>query len=259
MIEDWFTVTKIADETYAISEYGHWEKVHSFLLIGEREAALIDTGLGIGNIKEVVDSLTDLPITVVTTHVHTDHIGSHQLFSNIAVHEGDADWLRNGIIGLSMEQIRKDLIRDLTKPLPKNFDIEDFSLYQGEPQIILKDGDRLELGNREIEIIHTPGHSPGHIAVLDHRFHFLFTGDLLYVNTPIYAFYPSTNPKDLVDSLFKIANLANVSQVYDSHKQLGLPVSLLNEVREAAEYLRSEDLDHFGTGLHEFPHISILF
>lgn len=49
-MSDWFTIEKIDNETYAISEYGHWEKVHSYLLIGKKYALLIDTGLGIGNI-----------------------------------------------------------------------------------------------------------------------------------------------------------------------------------------------------------------
>lgn len=65
------------------------------MLIGEERAALIDTGLGIDNIKRITDQLTDLPIIVLTTHVHTDHIGSHQEFDTIYVHEDDADWLIN--------------------------------------------------------------------------------------------------------------------------------------------------------------------
>ncbi|PIB63728.1 MBL fold metallo-hydrolase, partial [Pseudomonas sp. 2822-17] len=65
MFEDkWFTVQKIYNDTYAISEYGHWEKVHSFLLIGNNKAVLIDTGLGIDNIKRITDKLTTLPIDV---------------------------------------------------------------------------------------------------------------------------------------------------------------------------------------------------
>lgn len=53
--DSWFTVQLIDSKTYAISEYGHWEKVHSFLLIGEEKAVLIDTGLGIDNIKRITD------------------------------------------------------------------------------------------------------------------------------------------------------------------------------------------------------------
>jgi glyoxylase-like metal-dependent hydrolase (beta-lactamase superfamily II) len=122
LIKDaWFTIQEIDKKTYAISEYGHWEKVHSFLLVGEEKAALIDTGLGIDSIKRVTDQLTDLPIVVITTHVHTDHIGSHGEFETIYVHEGDEDWLMNGIQGLSLEQIRKDISRDITLPVPETF------------------------------------------------------------------------------------------------------------------------------------------
>ncbi len=55
-MNNWFTIDKIDEATYAISEYGHWEKMHSYLLIGRTHALLIDTGLGTGNIKTEVDS-----------------------------------------------------------------------------------------------------------------------------------------------------------------------------------------------------------
>ena len=71
---DWFTVEMIDKDTFAISEYKHWEETHCYLLSGTEKAVLIDTGLGVANIKEIVDSLTTLPVLVVTTHVHWDHI-----------------------------------------------------------------------------------------------------------------------------------------------------------------------------------------
>ena len=83
----WFTIEKIDTQTFAISEYQHYEETHCYLLCGQNKAALIDTGLGVSNIKRVVDSLTTLPVTVLTTHVHWDHIGGHGFFDRIAVHE----------------------------------------------------------------------------------------------------------------------------------------------------------------------------
>lgn len=70
----WFTVTQIDNNSFAISEYGDWEKVHSFLLIGEEKAALIDTGLGIDNIKRITDQLTSLPIICIND---TCSLGPH--------------------------------------------------------------------------------------------------------------------------------------------------------------------------------------
>lgn len=260
MIEDsWFTVAKIADNTYAISEYGHWEKVHSFLLNGEEKAVLIDTGLGIDNIKRITDQLTDLPIDVVTTHVHADHIGSHGEFERIFVHPEDKDWLVNGIKGLSIEQIRQDMSRDITLPVPDTFNPNTYRPFQGKPAGILNDGDKLDLGNRRLIIYHTPGHSPGHISILDETNGYLFTGDLLYDKTPIYAFYPSTNPVDLVNSLDRIAQIPNITMVYGSHNTLGLNPTILEEVKRAVKFLRENELTEFGTGIHQFNGFSIQF
>jgi glyoxylase-like metal-dependent hydrolase (beta-lactamase superfamily II) len=260
MIKDsWFTIQEIDKKTYAISEYGHWEKVHSFLLLGEEKAALIDTGLGIDNIKRITDQLTDLPIVVITTHVHADHIGSHGEFDKIYVHEGDADWLTNGIKGLSIEQIRKDISRDITLPTPETFHPDTYKPFQGKPSGILQDGDVMNIGNRDITIYHTPGHSPGHISVFDNKNGYLFTGDLLYDETPIYAFYPSTNPVDLVHSWEKISDIPDVTKVFGSHNTLGLDPAILVEVKNAIRELKDKRLIEHGTGIHKFKGFSVQF
>ena len=92
-MDNWFTIEQIDRDTFSISEYKHWEETHCYLLCGEKCAILIDTGLGVSNIRKIVDSLTELPVMAVTTHVHWDHIGGHKYFDNIAVHEAEKDWL----------------------------------------------------------------------------------------------------------------------------------------------------------------------
>ncbi|MGE6260255.1 MBL fold metallo-hydrolase [Heyndrickxia sporothermodurans] len=259
ILDDWFTVEEIDTHTFAISEYGHWEKVHSFLLIGDKKAALIDTGLGIDHMKRITDQLTALPITVITTHVHADHIGSHQEYETILVHEAEEDWLINGIKGLTIERIRKDIARDITIPTPATFNPDTYTPYQGKPTGLLSDKDKIDLGNRLLTIYHTPGHSPGHISIFDHKQSYLFTGDLLYTETPIYAFYPTTSPKDLVNSLERITNLKNVSKIFGSHNRLGLDPSIFLEVQEAVRFLKVKDLIRHGTGIHTFKNFSFQF
>ncbi|WP_333888178.1 MBL fold metallo-hydrolase [Clostridium sp.] len=166
-MDTWFTIEKIDDSTYSISEYGHWEKVHSYLIIGEKSACLIDTGLGIGNIKEVTDSLTSLPIKVITTHVHWDHIGGHKYYEDIYVHKGDSTWLEEGI-PIPLNVIKNYVIKPpITKPFPKNFDINKYTIYKGKASHVIEDGYVVSLGNRELQIIYTPGHSPGHVCIHD--------------------------------------------------------------------------------------------
>lgn len=257
--DSWFTVNQIDNTTFAISEYGHWEQVHSYLLIGEEKAALIDTGLGIDNIKRITDQLTNLPIIVLTTHVHWDHIGSHGEFKNIYVHKDEEDWLVNGIKKLSIEQIRKDVSRDITIPTPETFNPDTYKPFQGNPTGLLNDGDEIEIGNRKLTIYHTPGHSPGHISILDNSKGYLFTGDLLYDGTPVYAFFPTTNPVDLTQSLKKISNITNVTKIYGGHNTIGLDASLLQEVGNAVEELKEKDQVRFGTGIHKFKGFSVQF
>ena len=88
-------------------------------------------------------------------------------------------------------------------------------------------GTRLILETDSLSIYHTPGHSPGHISILDDETGYLFTGDLLYSDTPVYAFYPSTSPEDLVNSLEKIAKIKAVSKIYGGHNKLGLEPKIL--------------------------------
>ncbi|MBE9914895.1 MBL fold metallo-hydrolase [Paenibacillus donghaensis] len=260
IIDDaWFTVSKLDASSFAISEYGHWEKVHSYLLIGEERAALIDTGLGIDNMRRMTDQLTDLPIMVLTTHVHADHIGSHGQYDEIYVHEAEEDWLVNGIKKLSIEQIRKDISRDITRPVPASFHPSTYTPYQGKPTGLLRDGDEIELGSRKLVIYHTPGHSPGHIAVHDTSRGYLFTGDLLYDETPVYAFYPTTSPGDLVNSLERITGIAGVGKIYGGHNRLGLDPVLLDVVKDAVKELREKNLVRFGTGIHRFNGFSVQF
>lgn len=257
--DPWFTVEKIDEATFAISEYGHWEKVHSFLLLGDEKAALIDTGLGIDNIKRITDQLTDLPITVITTHVHWDHIGSHGEFDEIYVHELEKDWLINGIKGLPIEQLRKDIGQDITLPTPASFDPLAYVPFQGNPTGVMKDGDILDIGKRRLMILHTPGHSPGHVCVFEKESGYLFTGDLLYTGAPVYAFYPTTDPVDLVNSLERIANLTDVNKVFGSHNQLGLETGIFEDAKAAVKELREKDVIRHGTGIHTFGRFSVQF
>ena len=104
----WFHVACIDPQTFVISEYRHPEEPHCYLLCGETEAVLIDTGLGISDLRAIVDSLTGLPLTVLTTHVHWDHIGAHRLFARFAVHEAEKDWIAD-CFPLSTERVKAQL------------------------------------------------------------------------------------------------------------------------------------------------------
>ncbi|MBU3142691.1 MBL fold metallo-hydrolase [Clostridium sp. CF012] len=255
-MDKWFTIEKIDDETYAISEYGHWEKVHSYLLIGKTSALLIDTGLGIGNIKKEIDKLTELPVVVVTTHVHWDHIGGHALFNNICVHKNDVEWLKTGIpVPLSI--IKKSvMLGPFSKKLPAEFNIEDYKIYTGEPTKILNDNDIIDIGLRKIRVIHTPGHSPGHICLLEEEKGYLYTGDLVYKGT-LYAFYPSTDPRLFKESIDKISSLKGITKILPAHNDLNVQVGLINSIKKAFEHIEYKGMLKQGNGVFDFEYFKI--
>ncbi len=256
MTHSWFDVTRIDDTTYAISEPGHWERCISYLVIGSMSAALIDTGLGIANIRLVTDQLTDLPIKVLTTHVHWDHIGGHSLYDQTYVHAGDLDWLVHGL-PMPLSVIRAGLMRDpLTRPAPPEFDPDKYVPYTEQPTGLLQDGETIELGKRRLVALHTPGHSPGHLCFFDPEQGYLFTGDLLYQGT-LYAFYPSTDPVAYAASIARLAAMQGVCRLLPGHNELDVPVALLGRANTAFGQLREHGLLCHGSGMHDFGRLKI--
>ncbi len=253
-IKDWFEVTKIDSTTFAISETKHWEKTNCYLLIGEEKACLIDSGTGIANIKAITDELTDKEIILLTTHAHWDHTGNHAFFKNKAIHSEEVSWLENGL-PFPERFIRKMMYKavDLSD-FPKDYNKEITGIYKGSADLILNDGDFIELGNRKLEIIHTPGHSPGHICIKDNNK--LFTGDLIYYGT-IFINFNSTNPNDYYNSIRKLINLQDLSHIYPGHHRFPVRKTIIPEILEQMDILKFNKKFTHGTGLFTFNDFSI--
>jgi glyoxylase-like metal-dependent hydrolase (beta-lactamase superfamily II) len=255
--QEWFKIEEIDCKTFAISEYGHWEQTHAYLLMGKKSAALIDTGTGIGNIEQKVKQLTNLPVIVVTTHCHWDHIGGHEYFDTISIHSGDKEWLENGL-PIPLETIKINLMKEpfLWNP-PPDFSLEEYRVYRGKPTTILEDGNEIDLGNRKLKIIHTPGHSPGHICVYEEEKWYLATGDILYEGT-VYANYPSTDPIALYKSIQRLAGLPKVEKLLPGHNRLNIPTAYLEKFRILCKKIALEGRLKHGTGLHQAEGVALL-
>ena len=246
-MDNWFTIDKIDANTYIISEYRHWEETHCYLLNGNTRSLLIDTGLGISNIYEEVLKLTDKPITAVATHIYWDHIGGHKYFPDFYAYADELDWL-NGNFPLSIETIREMVIDRCD--LPEGFCVSDYELFQGMPTKVLTDHDIIDIGGREIEVLHTPGHSPGHLCFWEKSRGYLFTGDLVYKDI-LFAYYPSTDPEAYLDSLEKVAALP-VKRVFPAHHSLDIEPEILIRMREAFRNLKADGKLHHGSGTFNY-------
>lgn len=246
--DDWFTVDKIDADSYIISEYRHWEETHCYLLIGTARALLIDTGLGIRNIREVVKAITDKPVTAVATHVHWDHIGGHKYYArDFYAHAAELDWL-NGSFPLSLETVRQ-MVLDRCD-IPNDFDIDRYELFVGAPSKVLHGGEEIDIGGRRIEVLHTPGHSPGHMCFYERARGYLFTGDLVYKDT-LFAYYPSTDPTAYLKSLKAIAAL-NASRVFPAHHSLDIAPEIIVRMRDALSELERRGKLRLGSGTFDY-------
>ena len=95
-VQEWFEVWEAEPGVFVIEEPLHAERVKSYLIVGDERAALIDTGMGVGNIAAVIDDLTDKPVTVLLSHAHWDHIGGNTGFHDLRIHPAEADALLTG-------------------------------------------------------------------------------------------------------------------------------------------------------------------
>ena len=246
-MREWFTVEQVDHDTWAISEYGHWEETHCYLAVGRERALLIDTGLGVQDISAVTEALTGKIVTALPTHVHWDHIGGLWRFEDFLAHRAELPWLTGGF-PLPLEAVRNMVARDCR--LPENFDLGKYRIFQGTPKELLSGGEILDLGGRKLEVIHTPGHSPGHMCLWERERGYLFTGDLVYRGT-LYADYPSTDPEAYLKSLEKTAALP-VERVLPGHHSLDVDPGLVSRVRNGLQDLKSRGLLRHGSGTFEF-------
>jgi glyoxylase-like metal-dependent hydrolase (beta-lactamase superfamily II) len=186
--EDWFEVYLVDDGIYAIYEPGQFEEVMSFLITGEDFALMFDTGLGIGNIRNVVDQLTDLDVVVLNSHTHYDHIGGNHLFDTI--YGTSLEYSKTRSMGSPPESVAGFLQEGwVWKNLPAGFSAADYQSNAFDIDRFVYEGDRIDVGGRVLEILFTPGHAPDSICLIDRENRILFTGDTFYL-APLYTHIP---------------------------------------------------------------------
>lgn len=138
---------------------------------------------------------------------------------------------------------------------PPGFDLAGYQIYQRGCRRALQDGDVIGLGGREVTVLHTPGHSPGHCCFYEAARGSLYTGDLAYGGC-LYAFYPTTDPRQFFRSVQKVADLP-VKNLYPGHHKLDIPASLLGRVEEAFRSIDAKGQLRQGQGVFRFDGFQI--
>lgn len=213
--DPWFEVYKPAPGVFAIYEPHQAEEVISYLIVGEKRAVLFDTGMGISDIKKVTSELTTLPIRVLNSHTHNDHVGGNWQFDD--VYGMDTDFTRKNAMG-SREDAQEEIGPDqICGALPSTFDARSYATRPWKISAIVLDGDKLDLGGRKLEVLATPGHTPDAITLIDRANGLLFTGDTYYP-APIWLFRPETDLGAYAASIRKLAALEpQIKMVLGAH------------------------------------------
>jgi glyoxylase-like metal-dependent hydrolase (beta-lactamase superfamily II) len=238
-LQNWFEVYRLTDGTYAIYEPNQFEEAISYLVEGTERAVLIDTGNGIGNIREVVEALTDLPVSVILTHEHYDHVAGAWRFQEIAAFD-NAESLARLALGRSNESLQRYVADDyLWKPLPEGWDPSTWTIPPIEPTELLHDGDMVDLGGRTLEVIYTPGHSPGSMCLLDSDHRLLFTGDHFFPG-PLYAHADDVVLEDYIASNQRLADrIDEYDWLLSGHNEPWVSSEVIPRVSEAFETIFS--------------------
>jgi len=235
--DPWFEVYKPAAGVFAIYEPHQSEETISYLILGKEKALLLDTGMGISDLRKVVRELTPLPVIVVNSHTHDDHVGDNWQFETI--YSMDTDFSRQNAKGSKEDAQAEIALGEICGELPKTFDA---GAYQTKPWKITRyihDGETIDLGGRSLQILSTLGHTPDALCLFDEANGLLFTGDTYYP-APIWLYRPETDLDAYAKSIRRLAALApRVKIVLGQHNIPVAAPSVLPSLVSAFDKLRA--------------------
>jgi len=261
----WFEVHKVAPGVFAIWEPGNWQEVISYLIVGEKRALLWDTGMDIGSMKLLVGKLTDLPITVLNSHAHFDHMsGDHQFkrvwnidvpYARRVARDG---WSHDYVAGWETPDTFNPNV-----PVPARFDAATVYAHPYKVTRWVHAGDPFDLGDRVMRIIATPGHSPDGISLLDESHRLLFVGDVFYLDE-LYAFLNGSNLARYTATAHKLAgSVPELRHVMPSHMTTMVSPKWLTKMNAAFRAIRDgsatryEDYPDEGLRIYDFGKFKI--
>jgi glyoxylase-like metal-dependent hydrolase (beta-lactamase superfamily II) len=238
--EPWFEVYRVASDLFVIHEPRHYEGTTITLILGTRRALLVDTGCGIGNLRPLVERLTTKPVLIVNTHTHLDHLGANHQFHELAMfdHPTTRQIAENGVPATTY---RFELLHDglVQGPWPIGFDPVTATLRPFTVTRWLRDGDQIDIGGSQLEVLFTPGEAVDNICLLDRSRRVLCSSDILLLGG-VWSHLPGGNVRDLAASYRRLMqHYGDFDRIMPSHGQPWLGKDLLPEMLAGAEAVLS--------------------
>ncbi|XP_053909366.1 acyl-coenzyme A thioesterase MBLAC2 [Cuculus canorus] len=221
---EWFAHKPLGGGVFWIQErfYESGNRANIWLVRGSRRDVVIDAGLGLRSLPEylraagLLSAAAPRPLLAVATHVHFDHAGGLRHFQEVAVHSAEARALLRGDNYEEVTWLRDgEVVRE---PRP-GWSARGFRVPPVRPTRLLQEGDVISLGDRQLTVMHMPGHSRGSICLHDKDRKILFSGDVVYDGSMI-DWLPYSRVSDYVTSCRRLMELVDkglVEKVLPGH------------------------------------------
>jgi glyoxylase-like metal-dependent hydrolase (beta-lactamase superfamily II) len=198
---------------------------------GRERDLLVDTGLGVAPLRDEISDLVDRPLIALATHIHYDHVGGLHEFETRLMHRAEAPRMSpyREFAPIVTADFPADILEQLSQggypiedellidALPSaDFDPAAFAITPTRPTRELDDGDVVDLGDRHLEVMHLPGHSPGSIGLWEPAAGILFSGDAIY-DGPLIDELPDSDVAAYVRSMKRLRELP-VRVVHGGHE-----------------------------------------
>ncbi|MBE6726652.1 MAG: MBL fold metallo-hydrolase [Ruminococcaceae bacterium] len=204
-------ISNLRPDTFRIDDGG----VRFFLLCGTERALLADSGMTVKNAREIAEGLTSLPVSLLNTHADQDHTGSNDEFDEVMMHPDEEPLYRkNG--------------------------------YENRV-VPVRGGDMIDLGERLLEVVDLPGHTPGSIGLLDRKMRVLISGDPIQQNGNVFMFGSHRDLRLYIESLKNLLpRLGEIDEIWPSHADLPVSPAVVPRLIEGAEKILRGELtgDH---------------
>ena len=212
-----YFIEEIAEGVYKIYEQ---REATMYLVCGKERACLIDTAFGLSDLKALVRELTDLPVTVVNTHGHCDHVmGNAWFFDGGAgrAYLHPADWaMYEEIAAGYADMVRQPWVQEKYTPFLAGLDPDAVRFPKAAE---LRGGDVIGLGGKALRVVETPGHTAGSVVLLDSGSKICFSGDTILEHP--WLFLPESLPVETyLASLIRARDAIcaeGIERIYSGH------------------------------------------
>jgi glyoxylase-like metal-dependent hydrolase (beta-lactamase superfamily II) len=230
----WFSARQVADGITLITE-PHVDpliRANFYHVRGSEADLIVDTGTGIAPLGWVLGGLVDdaKPVIAVATHTHYDHAGGMHEFGERLVHPREQELLAGkgqfaSLLAQDFPAAWRSLVEDGKHQLPEvlvdavpfeGCDPRHYTLTPADATRLVVEGDQITLGSRVFEVMHTPGHSPGGICLLDRGAGVLFSGDTLY-DSRLFDELPGSDISSYLKTIARLRLLTGIRVVCPGH------------------------------------------